>query len=146
MLKRSVCCWTSFQRGPAPIWCEYCAMDRHHLKPDLARSFECDFCRSQSEPRIPLPAQTNRLHEFNHQIGFSVWCPFPVSAYGAFLKRLNWFAQVLNKVIEEHQPASKDEWLSCVSHAHVKNPLIQVHGYALHQFVFGRNPHRRFVE
>ena len=190
----------------------------------MARSFECDFCRSQSKPSIPLPAQTNRVHEFNHQIGMDVknlcgWLPnqrikalnivdtasgfqrmvpFFQTETSSVLKQLladnwitwagppkeivldpaqtnlgdpfvlpcelqgvqirpiaagahwqlgkteshgGWFAQVLNKIIEEHQPSSKEEWLSCVSHAHVKNQLIQVHGYSPHQFVFGRNPH-----
>eukprot|EP00435_Cladocopium_sp_Y103_P019567 s2754_g4.t1 len=36
---------------------------------ELARSFECDFCKSQAKPTIPLPAQPNRIHEFNAQVG-----------------------------------------------------------------------------
>ena len=51
-----------------------------------------------------------------------------------------WFAHVLDKIIEEHQPQSQEEWLSCVAHAHVKNQMIQVHGHSPHQFVFGKNP------
>ena len=47
---------------------------------DAARSFQCDFCKSQSKPIVPLPAQPNRVHEFNHHIGLDVkqlngWLP-----------------------------------------------------------------------
>ena len=50
-----------------------------------------------------------------------------------------WFSHLLDKIIEEHQPKTKEEWLSCVHHAHVKNQLIQVHGYSPQQFVMGKN-------
>lgn len=51
-----------------------------------------------------------------------------------------WFNRVLTKMIETHQPTSKEEWLECVQHAHVKNQMIQTHGYSPHQMVFGKNP------
>ena len=51
-----------------------------------------------------------------------------------------WFARVLDRIIEDHQPSSQEEWLECVSHAHIKNQMIQVHGFTPHQFVFGKNP------
>ena len=52
-----------------------------------------------------------------------------------------WFNRVLEKLIDEFQPNSKESWLECVAHAHVKNQMLQVHGFSPHQFVFGRNPH-----
>lgn len=41
-----------------------------------------------------------------------------------------WFRRVLLKVkmIDEHSPSTKDEWLECVQHAHVKNQSIQSYG------------------
>lgn len=39
---------------------------------DVARHFECDFCKSRVKPKVPLPAQPNRVHLFNHQIGIDV--------------------------------------------------------------------------
>ena len=51
-----------------------------------------------------------------------------------------WFERVLTKIIDEHNPKDKDSWLECVSHAHVKNTMIQTYGFTPHQFVFGRNP------
>ena len=39
-----------------------------------------------------------------------------------------WFARVLDRILEDHQPSSQEEWLECVSHAHIKNQMIQVHG------------------
>ena len=47
---------------------------------------------------------------------------------------------MLDKLIAEHQPANKEEWLQCVSHAHIKNQMLQVHGFSPHQFMFGKNP------
>jgi len=35
-------------------------------------NFECDFCNSMVKPKVPLPAQPNRVHEFNHQTGIDV--------------------------------------------------------------------------
>eukprot|EP00435_Cladocopium_sp_Y103_P021217 s3154_g5.t1 len=188
---------------------------------ELARSFECDFCKSQAKPTIPLPAQPNRIHEFNAQVGLDVknlrgWkpnqkikalnmvdtassfqrmVPFFQSETSAVLQQLfsehwiawagppkelvldpaqtnmgdpmvrpcemqgihirpiaagahwqlgkteshgGWFSHVLDRLIEEHQPANRDEWLSCVHHAHIKNQMIQVHGFSPHQFVFGK--------
>eukprot|EP00435_Cladocopium_sp_Y103_P032199 s207_g8.t1 len=188
---------------------------------ELARHFECDFCKSMAKPKVPLPAQPNRVHEFNHQIGIDVknlrgWLPNqkvkalnivdtassfqrvipffqqetasvlrklladhwiawtgapkeivldpaqtnlgehlvgPCELEGSHIRPIaagahwqlgkteshgGWFAHVLDKIIEEHQPKSQEEWLQCVMHAHVKNQMIQVHGYSPHQFVFGR--------
>lgn len=51
-----------------------------------------------------------------------------------------WFDRILQKVIEQHSPRSKEEWLDCVRHSHVKNTMINVHGVTPHQYVFGRNP------
>ena len=51
-----------------------------------------------------------------------------------------WFERVLAKVLDEHNPKTKEEWLECVHHAHIKNAMIQNHGVTPHQFVFGRNP------
>ena len=51
-----------------------------------------------------------------------------------------WFAKVLQKVIAEHSPSTKEAWEECVRHAHVKNTMIQSYGYTPHQFVFGTNP------
>ena len=51
-----------------------------------------------------------------------------------------WFERILSKIIDEHNPKDKDEWLECVTHAHVKNTMIQMYGFTPHQFVFGRNP------
>lgn len=52
-----------------------------------------------------------------------------------------WFAHVLDRLIEEHQPSSKEEWLECVHHAHIKNQVVQVHGFSPHQYVFGKGVH-----
>eukprot|EP00435_Cladocopium_sp_Y103_P003701 s6229_g1.t1 len=52
-----------------------------------------------------------------------------------------WFSRTLDKIICEHSPSSKEEWLQCVVHAHIKNQMLQVHGYSPHQMVFGKNPH-----
>ena len=50
-----------------------------------------------------------------------------------------WFARVLSKVIDEHAPSNREEWVECVRHAHVKNTMIQSYGYTPHQHVFGVN-------
>ena len=52
-----------------------------------------------------------------------------------------WFDRILSRIIDEHAPSNKTEWLECVQHAHIKNQLIQSYGYTPHQFVFGKNPH-----
>eukprot|EP00435_Cladocopium_sp_Y103_P030418 s52_g7.t1 len=52
-----------------------------------------------------------------------------------------WFERVLKKVLDEHTPQNRDEWMECVCQTHVKNAMIQNHGVTPHQFVFGRNPH-----
>ena len=52
-----------------------------------------------------------------------------------------WFTKVLEKLIDSYQPSNREEWLECVVHAHVKNQMIQVHGFTPCQFVFGKNPH-----
>ena len=189
-----------------------------------AREHSCDFCLGQARPKVALPAQTNRVHDFNHQVGFDVkhltgwkngqkvkalnlvdhassyqrlipffeqetsqvlfklfndhWIsPFgppkevildpartnlgedmvsPAEAMGIHIRPIaaeahyqlgrteshgGWFDRVLQKMKETHAPTTKDEWLACVSHAHVKNQMLQVHGFSPHQFVFGRNPH-----
>ena len=51
-----------------------------------------------------------------------------------------WFDRILQKVIEQHSPRDKEEWLECVRQSHVKNTMINVHGVTPHQYVFGRNP------
>eukprot|EP00435_Cladocopium_sp_Y103_P011977 s1627_g3.t1 len=191
---------------------------------EIARNFECSFCKSQAKPSIPLPAQPNRVHEFNHQVGMDVkhlrgWLPnqkvkslnivdtasgfqrvipffqtetskvlqqllsehwiawagppkeivldpaqtnmgdpmiLPCEMQGINVRPIaagahwqlgkteshgGWFAYLLDRLIEEHQPKDRDEWLSCVHHAHTKNQYIQVHGYSPHQFVFGKGVH-----
>ena len=51
-----------------------------------------------------------------------------------------WFSRMLDKVIAAIHPTTKEDWLACVHHAHIKNQMLQVHGYSPHQFVFGKNP------
>ena len=51
-----------------------------------------------------------------------------------------WFARVLEKVLADNPPQSREAWLECVQAAHCKNELIQVYGMTPAQFVFGRNP------
>jgi hypothetical protein len=51
-----------------------------------------------------------------------------------------WFNQILEKVMSEFTPDSKESWLECVFAAHCKNELIQVYGMTPAQFIFGRNP------
>ena len=51
-----------------------------------------------------------------------------------------WFARVLSKVLEERNPTCKEEWLECVVQSHVKNQMIQNHGFTPSQCVFGKNP------
>ena len=55
------------------------------------------------------------------------------------------FNRVLEKVVAERNPRTKEQWLDCVRHCHVKNATIQTHrphgpGYTPSQVVFGRNP------
>ena len=52
-----------------------------------------------------------------------------------------WFNRVLERLLDEFSPTTKEQWLECVSHCHIKNQQLQVHGYSPHQFVFGKNPH-----
>ena len=186
----------------------------------VARTLECDFCKSQSRPGVALPAQPNRVSQFNKQIGLDVknlrgWRPnqkvkavnivdtasgfqrvipffqtetsallrqtladhwitwagppgeivldpaqtnlgdpmvVPCEMQGTQIRPIaagahwqlgkteshgGWFAHVLDKLIEEHQPRDQNEWLECVRHAHIKNQMLQVHGFSPHQFVFG---------
>ena len=51
-----------------------------------------------------------------------------------------WFNQILEKVMHEYSPTSKESWLECVYASHCKNELIQVYGMTPAQFIFGRNP------
>eukprot|EP00435_Cladocopium_sp_Y103_P045506 s941_g13.t1 len=50
------------------------------------------------------------------------------------------FGHLLDKVIHERTPTSKETWLDGVRHCHVKNATIQNHGYSPSQVVFGKNP------
>ena len=50
------------------------------------------------------------------------------------------FSKVLDRVIAERHPTTKDEWLDCVRHCHVKNASIQTYGFTPSQVVFGKNP------
>lgn len=52
-----------------------------------------------------------------------------------------WFNRILDKIIEQHSPKNKEEWLECVTQAHVKNSMIHIHGHTPCQYVMGRNPH-----
>lgn len=52
-----------------------------------------------------------------------------------------WFNRILDKIIEQHSPKNKEEWLECVTQAHVKNSMIHIHGHTPCQSVMGRNPH-----
>ena len=38
----------------------------------LAKNFTCSFCQSREKPKTPLPANTDRVCEFNKQIGIDV--------------------------------------------------------------------------
>ena len=190
---------------------------------ELARHHECDFCKSQSKPHVPLPAKVPRIVQFNESVGVDVkwlpgwkpnqkvkavnivdqgscfqqvvpffevetslvirqvfmdswvrWAGFPqelvmdqaaTNVGEAFQDTLEthgttsrfiaaeahwqlgrtevhggWFARVLEKVILEHSPTSKEAWLDCVVQAHVKNQMIQNHGHTPFQHVFGKNP------
>ena len=51
-----------------------------------------------------------------------------------------WFGRILQKMIDEHSPSNKEEWLECVGHARVKNQSIQSYGFTPFQHVFGKNP------
>ena len=51
-----------------------------------------------------------------------------------------WFNQVLERIMHDMSPNSKESWLECVHAAHCKNELIQVYGMTPAQFIFGRNP------
>lgn len=39
---------------------------------ELARALECEFCKSQIKPHVPLPAKSSRQHAFNAQVGIDV--------------------------------------------------------------------------
>ena len=51
-----------------------------------------------------------------------------------------WFGRLVEKLVDAHQPSNKEDWLQCVVHAHIKNQMLQVHGFSPHQMLFGRNP------
>lgn len=51
-----------------------------------------------------------------------------------------WFCRILEKTLAEFPPSDRSDWEACVTHAHVKNAMIQSHGYTPYQHVFGRNP------
>ena len=51
-----------------------------------------------------------------------------------------WFGRVLDRTLAQFMPDDKETWETCVTHAHVKNTMIQSYGYTPHQYVFGRNP------
>eukprot|EP00434_Breviolum_minutum_P035842 symbB.v1.2.031741.t1/scaffold3487.1/size55659/4 len=187
-----------------------------------AREFSCPACQSRSKPHVPLPAQTDRVVDFNKVIGIDVkhlpgWKPnqkikslnvvdqasgfqrvipffeaetsnllrslleshwiswagppsdiildpaqtnlgeplvIPLESQGINIRVIaaeahwqlgktenhgGWFARVLQRVIDDHSPSSKEEWLECVHHAHIKNAMIQHHGFSPQQYVFGRN-------
>ena len=39
---------------------------------ELVRTMECDFCKAQIRPHVPLPAKSSRQYEFNSQVGIDV--------------------------------------------------------------------------
>ena len=84
------------------------------------------------EPLV-IPLETLGIHvrpiaaEAHYQLG-------KVESHGG------WFERVLKKVLDEHNPTSKYEWLECVLQSHVKNQMIQNHGVTPCQYIFGRNP------
>lgn len=187
-----------------------------------AREFSCPACQSRSKPHVPLPAQPDRVVDFNKQIGIDVknlpgWKPnqkikalnivdqasgfqrmipffepetsqllrsllethwiswagppsdivldpaqtnlgeplvIPLENQGITIRVIaaeahwqlgktenhgGWFARVLQRVIDDHSPSTKEEWLECVHHSHIKNAMIQHHGFSPQQYVFGRN-------
>ena len=187
-----------------------------------AREFTCPACQSRSKPHVPLPAQSDRVVDFNKLIGIDVkylpgWKPnqkikslnivdqasgfqrvipffeaetsnllrslleshwiswagppsdivmdpaqtnlgeplvVPLENQGINIRVIaaeahwqlgktenhgGWFARVLQRVIDDHTPSNKEEWLECVHHAHIKNAMIQHHGFSPQQYVFGRN-------
>ena len=190
---------------------------------EMAKTLECDLCKSQVRPHVPLPAKPTRSCEFNVSVGIDVkWLPgwqvnqkvkalnivcqgscyqqmipFFERETSCLLRQLfdshwiqwagiprevimdsaqtnlgeamqsylddqgivvrtipaeahwqlgrtevhgGWFSKVLEKVILEHSPTTREEWEACVRHAHVKNQMIQNYGYTPHQHVFGKNP------
>ena len=46
-----------------------------------------------------------------------------------------WFGRILDRTIAEMLPKTKAKWEDCVTHAHVKNTMIQSYGY-----LAGKNP------
>eukprot|EP00435_Cladocopium_sp_Y103_P044898 s702_g12.t1 len=189
----------------------------------LAHKHDCQFCKSQIRPHVPLPAKTSRPGVFNQCVGVDVkyltgWLPnqrikalnmvdqascyqlmvpFYERETSDVLKRLfsehwvklfgpprevimdqaqtnlgenfqaflesqgchvhpiageahwqigrteshgGWFGRVLDRTMAEYTPKTRIEWEACVTHAHVKNTMIQSYGYTPHQHVFGKNP------
>ena len=189
----------------------------------LARKHECEFCKSQIRPHVPLPAKSSRPQEFNQAVGIDVknlqgWLPnqkikavnivdqascyqlmipfhcretsavirqafadhwvrifgppkevildqaqtnmgeefqqyleslgchvHPIAAeahwqLGRTESHGGWFSRVLDRTLAEALPKTKEAWEECVTHAHVKNSMIQSYGYTPHQYVFGKNP------
>ena len=189
----------------------------------LAHKHQCEFCKSQVKPRVPLPAKSARPREFNQSVGIDVknlsgWgpnmkikavnivdqascyqmmIPFHVRETSQVLQKIfaehwvrvfgppkevildqaqtnlgealqgyleslgshvhqiageahwqlgrtenhgGWFSRILDRAIAEMQPTNREQWEACVTHAHVKNTMIQSYGHTPQQYVFGKNP------
>ena len=87
----------------------------------IARQLECDFCKSQVKPGIPLPAQTHRVSEFNHRIGVDVkhlpgWRPNQkiralniVDQASSFQRMVPFFEQETSQVLRQ---LLVDSWIA----------------------------------
>lgn len=98
-------------------------------------------------PKVVMldPARTNLgepMQQYLDQLG--IQCkPIAAEAHwqlGRTERHGGWFGNVLTKLVQEYTPENKDDWDLLVTQAHVKNTMIQNHGFTPHQFVFGRNP------
>ena len=109
--------------------------------------FSSQWVRTFGAPKVLMmdPARTNLgdvLQSYLESLG--THCkPIATEAHwqlGRTERHGGWFGNVLSKLVEEHSPSTKEEWEQLVIHAHVKNTMIQNHGFTPYQFVFGKNP------
>ena len=113
----------------------------------LRQLFEQHWIRVFGPPKVVMmdPARTNLGEPMQSLLdSLGIHCkPIAAEAHwqlGRTERHGGWFGNVLSKLVQENSPESKSDWEQLVTQAHVKNTMIQNHGFTPFQFVFGRNP------